>query len=70
MAKETTRSDTVIWPEDSTRINIAEEADVQFWSRRFRISVGKLKQAVRAVGPRFKDISHYLNYQRSQAAGS
>jgi hypothetical protein len=55
---------TVKWPEDSTCINISEEKEVQYWSRHFQVSIGKLKQTVRAVGPKSKDVRDHLSCRR------
>ena len=55
---------TQSWPGASTQVNVLVAADLEFWSTRFRVSVGKLKQAVRAVGPKYKDVSRYLRLGR------
>jgi hypothetical protein len=55
---------TVQWPQDSTYVNIDREDELAFWSLRFRVSPGKLKQAVRAVGPKFKDVEAHLKDRR------
>jgi len=55
---------TQSWPGASTQINVLVLADLEFWSRRFRVSTGKLKQAVRAVGPMYQDVSRYLRQGR------
>jgi alpha-glucosidase (family GH31 glycosyl hydrolase) len=55
---------TVHWPDDSTYVDVTREDAVDFWSKRFRVSPGKLKQAVRTVGARFKDVDHHLKDNR------
>ncbi len=55
---------TQSWPGASTSINVVVPADLEFWSKRFRVSIGKLKQAVRTVGPKYKDVSRYLQQGR------
>ena len=55
---------TQSWPGSSTPINVLVPADLEFWSKRFHVSIGKLKQAVRAVGPKYKDVSRYLRLGR------
>jgi hypothetical protein len=47
---------TAEWPQDSTRIDVREASDIQFWSQRFHVSAETLKQVVQAVGPKFKDV--------------
>jgi hypothetical protein len=59
-----TKVDTTRWPEDSTRISLSEKTERHYWSRRFHVSPGKLEEAVRAVSPKFKDVSHFLSYRR------
>ncbi len=59
------KADTVRWPDDSTHIDVRDPSEVVFWSWRLHVSPGKLKHAVRAVGPKFKDVSHHLTYRRS-----
>jgi hypothetical protein len=55
---------TVRWPKDSTTLNIGDEKELRFWANRFHVGREMLKRAVWAVGPKFKDVSHYLNYKR------
>ena len=37
-------------PQDRTRINIHEDHEVRYWSRKFGISPERLKQVVQKVG--------------------
>jgi hypothetical protein len=55
---------TIRWPLASTRVNVQEERELEFWSQRFRVSREMLKRAVRAAGPRFKDVETLLNGKR------
>ena len=55
---------TIRWPLDSTRVNIEDERELEFWSRRFRVSREMLKRAVRAAGPRHKDVEMLLDRRR------
>jgi hypothetical protein len=59
------KADTVRWPSDSTRIDVRDQSEVEFWSWRLHVSAGKLKHAVRSVGPRLKDVSDHLSFRRS-----
>ncbi len=56
----TTEKKTIQWPQDSTYVDVTSADSLEFWSRRFRVSPGKLKQAVRTVGTRFKEIEQHL----------
>jgi hypothetical protein len=60
----TIEKQTQSWPGASTQINVLLPAELEFWSKRFRVSTGKLKQAVRAVGPKYQDVSRYLRLGR------
>jgi hypothetical protein len=55
---------TVSWPQDSTYVNVDREDELEFWALHFHVSLGKLKQAVRTVGPKYKDIAAHLNDRR------
>jgi hypothetical protein len=55
---------TTSWPQDSTYVDVNRENEVEFWSKQFRVSPGKLKQTVRAVGPKFKDVEQHLKSRR------
>ncbi len=52
------------WPQDSTRINVDDENELQFWAMRFHVAREMLRRAVAAVGPKFKDVASHLNYRR------
>jgi hypothetical protein len=45
---------------DSDLINISEDYEVQYWSKKFGVSAEKLKTAVKAVGNSAKAISKHL----------
>jgi hypothetical protein len=55
---------TVRWPADSTRVNVDDSFELEFWSKRFGVSRSVLKQAVQAVGQKFKDVHAHLNSRR------
>jgi hypothetical protein len=57
-------TDTVAWPQDSTRVNVNDPIELLFWVSRFHVSEGKLKRVVREVGPNFKDVAEYLDCAR------
>lgn len=47
-------------PHDSQRINVDEEFEVRYWTKKFHISESELKQTVRDVGPQVKDVRREL----------
>ena len=51
---------TIQWPQDSTTVDINRDDALEFWSKRFGVSPGKLKQAVRTVGSKYKDVDFHL----------
>jgi hypothetical protein len=59
-----TGNKTITWPEDSTKVNVNREDELVFWSKRFRVSVAMVRQAVRSVGSKFKDVSAFLETKR------
>ncbi|HEY8928174.1 MAG TPA: DUF3606 domain-containing protein [Mucilaginibacter sp.] len=42
-------------------INVSEEDELQYWSKKFGITPEKLKSAVRAVGSSVLTLKKYLN---------
>ena len=47
-------------PQDSTRINIHEDSELQYWSKRFGVTPDELVAAVDAVGPMTADVAARL----------
>jgi hypothetical protein len=47
-------------PEDSSKVNINEPYEVNYWTDRFKISKAKLIEAVKAVGPMVANIEVWL----------
>lgn len=47
-------------PSDSSRVNVNESWELNYWSRRFGISPEELKSTVGRVGVMVKDIESYL----------
>jgi hypothetical protein len=48
-------------PQDSSRVNINEEYEVQYWTNKFGISRDKLISTVKRVGVSVEDIKKSLN---------
>jgi hypothetical protein len=51
-------------PQDSSRVNISEDYEVQYWSEKFKVSPDRLKQAVQKVGAMAKDVERELGRSR------
>jgi uncharacterized protein DUF3606 len=61
---------TIRWPDDSTRLNIADENELRFWAQRFHVGREMIRRAVAAVGPKFKDVASHLDYKRGNRSFS
>jgi len=47
-------------PRDRDRVNVHEEWEANYWSKKFGVSKDKLKEAVQKVGVMAKDVEKYL----------
>jgi hypothetical protein len=45
---------------DRVRVNVHEEHELRYWTRRLKCSRDKLREAVAEVGPMVKDVAKYL----------
>jgi hypothetical protein len=45
---------------DRDRINVNEDYEVQYWTKKFGVSAAQLKAAVSAVGPTAKSVEAHL----------
>ncbi|AMK23126.1 DUF3606 domain-containing protein [Sphingomonas histidinilytica] len=52
---------TVRAPQDSARIAMGEDYEVEYWTERFGISREKLQEAVETVGNSATAVEKYLN---------
>src|SRR5262245_21668697 len=59
---------TTAWPIDSTYVGIERPGELEFWSKRFRVSAGMLRQAVQRAGHRFKDVKFHIERCRNGSA--
>ncbi|MCB4862833.1 DUF3606 domain-containing protein (plasmid) [Sphingobium sp. SJ10-10] len=48
-------------PQDSSRIALGEDYEVQYWTNRFGASKEQLEEAVEAVGNSVDAVAAYLN---------
>jgi hypothetical protein len=46
--------------QDRVRINVNEPYEVEYWSKKFKVTPAKLKAAVREVGVSVKKVEAYL----------
>jgi len=47
-------------PADSTRVNVHEDYEVTYWTKKFGCTADQLKAAVKAVGVMAKDVEAHL----------
>ncbi|WP_151732720.1 MULTISPECIES: DUF3606 domain-containing protein [Acinetobacter] len=47
-------------PQDPKKINIHEQWELDYWTKKFGVSEAKLKEAVKAVGVQVSDVKKYL----------
>lgn len=47
-------------PEDSNKINIQQDWEVNYWARKFGVTEFILKRAVSEVGPMVADVANWL----------
>jgi hypothetical protein len=47
-------------PQDSDRINVLVEAELDYWSRAFGVPRARLAQAIEQVGPAIADLRRVL----------
>lgn len=60
-------TETGKWPTDATIVDVARENELLFWAKRLHVSVGMLRQTVRSVGPRFGDVTEFLQRRRGSS---
>jgi hypothetical protein len=48
-------------PQDAARVNVNEEYELDYWSKKFRVSKAAVIRAVSVVGVMAKDVSEFLN---------
>jgi hypothetical protein len=61
-SKPKTMSDdkTKTQPQDATRVNVNENYEVQYWTKKFNCSEAELRRAVEAVGVSADKVEEYL----------
>ena len=47
-------------PQDSSRINVHESYELEYWSKHFGVSKEKIREAVQRVGVMVADVRRYL----------
>jgi hypothetical protein len=62
---------TKVRPQDSNRVNVNEDYELQYWSEKFGVSREQLKSAVQQVGPIASDVvTHLRGHSGSGFTGS
>jgi hypothetical protein len=59
---------TNYWPQDATRINLKNEAELSYWEERFSTSVDDIREAIYEVGPITTAVDLYFKQHRATAA--
>lgn len=47
-------------PEDTTKINVNQSWEIEYWTKKLSVTEQQLRTAVNAVGPLVKDVKRYL----------
>ena len=47
-------------PADASRVNVHEDYELRYWSKKFGVTPQQLKDAVHKVGPMVKDVKKAL----------
>lgn len=53
-------------PQDSARINVNEDYELQYWTKKFNVSADRLKEAVKQVGVSAMAVEKYLSGRSGQ----
>lgn len=53
-------------PQDSARINVNEDYELQYWTKKFNVSADRLKEAVNQVGVSAMAVEKYLSGSSGQ----
>ncbi len=59
---------TNYWPQDATRINLKNEAELKYWQERFNTSIDDIREAIYEVGPITIAVDEYLKQHKNIAA--
>ena len=51
-------------PQDASRINVNEQYELDYWSRRFGVTAEELRLAVQEVGVMASEVEQHLLYTR------
>ncbi len=47
-------------PEDSTRINVHQSWELEYWAKKFNVSVVRIETAVSEIGVEVENVKKYL----------
>ncbi len=49
-------------PEDSTRINVHQSWELEYWAKEFNVSTLRIQTAVSEIGVEVENVKKYLGY--------
>lgn len=55
---------TLTRPQDAQRVNVHQEHELRYWTEKFGVSPGTLREAVEQVGPMVEDVADYLSAEK------
>lgn len=55
---------TLTRPQDAQRVNVHQEHELRYWTEKFGVSPGRLREAVEQVGPMVEDVADYLSAEK------
>jgi len=51
-------------PEDRTRVNLSQDYEIRYWTKRFGCTADELRAAVKSAGPMAADVERALQKQK------
>jgi hypothetical protein len=55
---------TLTRPQDAQRVNVHQEHELRYWTEKFGVGPGRLREAVEQVGPMVEDVADYLSAEK------
>jgi hypothetical protein len=49
-------------PKDSTRINVHQSWELEYWAKKFNVSVVRIETAVSEIGVELENVKKYLGH--------
>jgi hypothetical protein len=54
-------------PRDSNRVNLSDDYEVRYWTKKFGVSKAELEQAIQKAGPMTKNVEAELQNRKRTA---